>query len=122
MAVPSISAGSIAQARSKFAAVRTKGLDQGLVDTHEEVSDEIARGAARSVPVRSGRLRSSATVVADRAEATVKYGGTSAPYAPYVHWKFGPEFLTNASHKVEQDITARYDRRMADVFDEIIGK
>lgn len=62
--------------------------------------DDVNRLAADDVlgyvnpPVLTGRLRDSGEVQADALGWVIRYGGTAAPYAPYVHAH--DSFLTTA--------------------------
>lgn len=60
-----------------------KGLGKGLREVDKKVSSKVVEEATPDIPVRTGRLKSTARAVGD----TGVLGGARAPYVEFVYWK-----------------------------------
>lgn len=112
---------TVDQLRAELRQVKDKELDDELKAIHKELAEEILKDAEPNVRRKSGRLAGTLRSAGTLKDAIGRVGKSSVPYAAIVHWKYGPPFLTDAAARVEKDITDRYDNRVADMLDRVIG-
>lgn len=114
--------------RRELRRVKDSELDDEMKQIHAELAREVVAKAEPNVPVRSGALKASLRAAGTVRDAIGRVGKASVPYAPPIHWgwkarNIAPQpFLTNAAAEIEQDITDRYDRDVAQMLDRVIGR
>lgn len=91
------------------------------LDNLDQVNVEVAAQviAAVDAPRRTGRLAATVAASVDPAGVTLTAGGTSAPYAPYVHAR--NPFLVNAITDQERQIVEAYAEHIATALTRIPG-
>lgn len=108
--------------RKNLRRVKDTELNDEMKAIHAELAEEITRRALPNVPVRTGRLKASVRSSGTVRDAIGRAGKASVPYAPAVHWKYGPPFLRDAAEHIERDVVERYDRHVAEMLDRTIGR
>lgn len=112
----------LAELQRELRQVKDKDLDKELKAIHEALAKEVVAKALPNVPVKSGALKKSVRAAGTKKDAIGRAGKASVPYAPIVHWKHGPLFLTDAAGRIEQNITERYDQQVAAMLDRVVGR
>lgn len=112
---------SLDDLRRQLRQIKDRELDAELKAIHKELADEILKLAEPNVPVKTGRLKQSLRASGTLRDAIGRVGGASVPYAGVIHWKYRP-FLTDAAAQVESDVTDRYDAKVAEMFDRVVGR
>lgn len=107
--------------RAELRKIKDKELDNELKAIHKELAEDVLKLAEPNVPRRTGQLVGTLRSAGTLRDAIGRVGKASVPYAAIVHWKYGPQFLTDAAAQVERDVTDRYDNRVAGMFDRVIG-
>lgn len=108
--------------RRELRRVKDTELNNEMKAIHKALAEDINRLALPNVPVRTGRLKESLRAAGTVRDAIGRVGKASVPYAPIVHWKYGPPFLTNAAARLELNITERYESSIAEMLDKTIGR
>lgn len=122
MGQPSIRVDGLDDLRRQLRRVKDHELNDEMKAIHRELSEEVIRLAEPNVPVKTGALKASLRGTGTVRDAIGRVGKASVPYAPVVHWKYGPPFLTDAAARVEEDVVERYDRQVAEMLDRVIGR
>lgn len=114
---------------SRLHRVRDHELDSEMQAIHVELAREVLAKAEPNVPVgKTGRLKASLRAAGTVRDAIGRVGKASVPYAPGIHWGWPARgirsrpFLQDASAAIERDVTDRYDRQVAEMFDRVIGR
>lgn len=97
-------------------------VDVAMKLVNERFAKKILALAEPNVPRRTGQLLRTLRAAGTKADAIGRVGAASAKYAPIVHWKYGPPFLTDAAAAVEQEAVDDYDKGLADVIDRVVGR
>jgi hypothetical protein len=108
--------------RRELRRVKDRELDDEMKAIHKALAADVVKLAEPNIPVRTGALKASLRAAGTVRDAIGRVGKASVPYAPIVHWKYGPPFLTDAAGRLEQDIQDRYDREVAQMLDKVIGR
>lgn len=125
---PAIRVEGLDELRRELRRVKDSELDAELKAIHQELAREVVQRAQPNVPVKSGALRASLRGAGTVRDAIGRVGKASLPYAAPIHygWKarnIPPRpFLTDAAAALEQDIIDRYDRQVAEMLDQVIGR
>ena len=128
MADPAIKVDGLNELRRELRRVKDQELDAEMKQIHQELAREVVALAVPHVPVKSGRLRASVRSSGTVRDAVGRAGGASVPYAGPIHWGWKAHhiephpFLTDAAAVLEQNITDRYDRQVAEMLDRTIGR
>lgn len=128
MPKPSIQVEGLDELRKALRRVKDSELDAEMKQIHAELAREIIAKAQPNVPVRSGALKASLRSAGTVRDAIGRVGKASVPYAAPIHWgwkahNIAPQpFLTDAAAQIEQGITERYDRQVAEMLDKVIGR
>lgn len=122
MAQPSIHIDGLDELRRELRRVKDRELDDEMKQIHLALAREVVDLAVPNVPVRTGALKASVRAAGTVRDAIGRVGKASVPYAPVVHWKYGPPFLTDAAQQLERDIVDRYDRQVSEMLDRTIGR
>lgn len=122
MASASIRVDGLDDLRKGLRRVKDKELDDEMKAIHRELAEEVVDKALPNVPVKTGALKATVRAAGTVRDAIGRAGKASVPYAPIVHWKYGPPFLRDAAQEIERDITERYDRQVAEMLDKVIGR
>lgn len=122
MPKPSVHVEGLDQLRRELRRVKDRELDQEMKQIHLDLAREVVDRALPNVPVRTGALKASVRAAGTVRDAIGRVGKASVPYAPVVHWKYGPPFLTDAAQQLERDIVDRYDRQVSEMLDRTIGR
>lgn len=112
----------LVELQAKLRQVKDVELNKTLKAIHKELADEVVKIAEPNVPVRSGRLKNTLRASGTLKSGIGRVGGSSVPYAPIVHWKYGPPFLTDAAAKVDPGATDRFDEAVAQMLDRVVGR
>lgn len=112
----------VAELRAKLRRLQDTDLNNALKKIHKELAEEVIKIADPNVPVRTGRLKASLRGSGTLKNAVGRVGSASVPYAPIVHWKYGPPFLTDAAAKIEPGVVDRFDAAIAEQLDRTIGR
>lgn len=106
--------------RRELRRVKDRELDDEMKAIHLGLAAEVVDLAEPNVPVKSGALLKSLRAAGTVRDAVGRVGKASVPYAPIVHWKHGPPFLTDAAARLEQGIKDRYEREVEQMLDRVI--
>lgn len=120
--MPAVRVEGLDELRRSLRRVKNTELNQEMKQIHMDLAREVVDRALPNVPARTGRLKASVRAAGTVRDAIGRVGKASVPYAPVVHWKYGPPFLTDAAQRIERDIVDRYDRQVAEMLDKTIGR
>lgn len=120
MARVGVHAPALDDLRRELRQVKDRELDKELKAIHLGLAREVVELAEPHVPVKTGALLASLRSAGTVKDAIGRVGKASVPYAPIVHWKYGPPFLREAAARVERDVVERYDREVEQMLDRVI--
>ena len=109
-----------------------KLLKDELKSANKDAAEVVAKEAKNTVPVRSGRLRSTIKALGSQTKGQVKAGKKAVPYAAAIHWGHRPRkqggytranpFVYDAMDKKAVDVRDAYEARVKELMVEIAKK
>lgn len=128
MPKPAIQVDGLKELQREVRRIKDSELSKQLRDTNRRLADRIVAKALPSVPVRTGRLKSSVKALGRASGAVGKAGGARVPYAPAIHWGWpsrniaGRPFLKDAADGIEDEAVREYEKDINRVFDAMRGR
>lgn len=117
MAQPAIQIEGLDRLQRELRLVKDVELDAEMKAIHKGLADDILELALPNVPEVSGDLKRTVRAAGTKRDAIGRAGSAKgAPYAPIVHWKYGPQFLTDAAAEVERGVVDRYEDALSRLF------
>lgn len=98
-----------------------KGYDVVVVKAQADLAAEVVEKATPNVRVRTGAMKKDLRV-SSKGPASEAVAGEHVPYTAPVHWRFGPQFLTDAAAVVDERAVDRQQDMVDDLIEQVIGR